>query len=209
MLATRSANINIWNLSDSALGPSPGCPSARPDALTIRSRLFAGRGWPQLRKFSLFFSQQRFLYVRSRKAAQGFNLLDLLIGLTLLIVVMTMSLEQLSSVSEKARLQAASRTLLSELNRARFLSISHNLAVRFEIRASPAEYGFGPGPTLSTWKPLGRGIEVTGMPRRPIQFHSRGTAAPAGSIELTNRAGRVRIIVNLVGRTRIEENYDR
>ena len=145
----------------------------------------------------------------SSEEARGFNLLDLLIVLALLLVVMTMSLEQLSSLSDKAQLQMAAHTLLSELQRARGLAISQNLAIRFEIRDSPVVYGFGPTPTPSIWKPLGSGIEVARMPRRPIQFHSRGTAAPGGSIELVNRAGSARIIVNLAGRTRIEEHYDR
>ena len=145
----------------------------------------------------------------SSEAARGFNLLDLLIGLALLLVVMTMSLEQLASVSDRAQLQLASHTLLSELQRARGLAISQNLAIRFEIRDSPVVYRFGPAPAPSIWKPLGPGIELARMPGRPIQFHSRGTAAPAGSIELANRAGIARIIVNLAGRTRIEEHYDR
>ncbi len=106
-------------------------------------------------------------------------------------------------VVSEFRLHAASESLLGAAGLARSMAISRNTDIRLLVDPSSARFSLGsPDREPATWTPLPPGVGFVAVPSRPITFHNRGTAAPAGTIGIANEAGAIRVVVAVSGRIR-------
>ena len=139
----------------------------------------------------------------NRSPARGFQLLDLMLTCLLIALLAGLTVPFLKSLSEAHQRQAACDMLVSALSKARALALSENLPVEFH--ADPAgrfalKVRQRDGPLI--WRRLPPGVQFERLPRNPVTFHSRGTAAPAGSFRLSGPEGGIRVVVAVSGRIR-------
>lgn len=137
------------------------------------------------------------------KQEPGFQLLELLVVVAILSLLAATSLPRLSALSAHFRLQGAAESMVSLLSRARSSALSRNQTVTFWVHPDGRQYGLGtPLDPPCHWLTLPPGVVVSGQPATRISFHTRASAAPAGSLVLENAAGRVQVVVSVTGRIR-------
>ncbi len=138
--------------------------------------------------------------------SSGFSLIELLLALGLGMAVTAAALPSAARMLDAYRLEAAARGVAGDLELARMLAVTRNsqVAVRFD-RESNSYWLLEGEELLAAARPLPRGVRLAEVMRRDIRFHSRGNAAPAGSVLIANPAGKIRVTVSAAGRVRRRE----
>ncbi|MDI9612707.1 MAG: GspH/FimT family pseudopilin [Acidobacteriota bacterium] len=140
-------------------------------------------------------------------SAAGWSLAELLVALTLMAVLASFALPGLERIAKAWTLWESAKALESSLMWGRMHSIMANESVRFD--ASEQGYGWsdpesGESYTASL-RTFPHGVRMTSFPSRPLRFHPRGNAAPAGSYAVTDGRGAYRIVVSPGGRIRFQQ----
>ncbi len=137
----------------------------------------------------------------------GFSLIELMIALSVVVIAIAAGVQFARGVAGWQRLRSGADLFVSAAERARALAVSRNGS--FEIRVHENRKAFAVIAVGSLepplWRGLPRGVEFASLPRRPITFFSRGTAAPAGTFGLASESGRIDVIVAGSGRIRWEK----
>ncbi|MDA2929210.1 GspH/FimT family pseudopilin [Acidobacteria bacterium AH-259-O06] len=137
--------------------------------------------------------------------ARGYNLLEVILVCGLVGSVSTIGLSSLQGMGEQQRLHVAAESLLSTVTGARFQAVSKNLAIQVLVHADHRKFAVVvKNEEAAIWQSLPRGVTFSRVPRKPPTFYSRGFASPGGTFTLTNRCGRIRVIISLSGRVRWE-----
>lgn len=173
----------------------------------IRSScLFASRLRPRIRKPAPPAPRRgpsRFRTFPNLSAVRGFQLLDLMLTCLVIAVLAGLSAPFLQGLTEAQKSGAACDLLVSTVSKARALAIAENLPVQLVAEPS-GRFGLQvrgrDSPVI--WRRLPEGVRFRRLPRNPVTFHSRGTAAPSGSYELEGPAGGMRVVVAVSGRIR-------
>ncbi len=133
----------------------------------------------------------------------GFQLLDAMLTCLLIALLLAATLPFLTGLAEEQRRAAACHVLVSTLSKARALSVSENLAVRLIAEPSGrfALQAVGDRRPLA-WRRLPGGVRFERLPRRPVTFHPRGTASPAGTYHRAESGATLKVVVAVSGRIR-------
>ncbi len=133
---------------------------------------------------------------------RGISYVEVLITCMLLAVFASAGLTSVNGFKRAADLQMSCQVMVSDLNRARIQAISSNLPVSVIVRPDRLAYAVVEAGDTAQWRELPRGVRLASAPTRPVTFHSRGGAAPAGSFTIANSTGQLRIVVSPLGRVR-------
>ncbi len=139
----------------------------------------------------------------SLQSPRGFSLIDLLLTCFLIFLLAGLGVPFLHGLAAEQKRMAACDLLVSALAKARALAISRNTPVR--LLAEPSgrfalQAGARDSPVV--WRQLPAPVRFLKTPRRPVLFHSRGTASPGGSYLLGDEEGSLKVIVSVSGRVR-------
>jgi type II secretory pathway pseudopilin PulG len=139
----------------------------------------------------------------------GFCLLEALAALSCALVLTAIAVPNAGRMRHGIALWGGTRLIESSLQWGRMHAITTNTSVMFQV--DPDGRGFywsdpvSGAPYASSARIFAGGVRLTGFPKKSLRFYPRGNAAPAGTFTLTGDAGTYRVIVNLAGRIRIEQ----
>jgi prepilin-type N-terminal cleavage/methylation domain-containing protein len=159
---------------------------------------------------------------RNDPFSSGLSLLELLVVLILLAIGVTLALPNISPWIEKYRVQKAARQLVTDLQHAKLMAVSHKIQHRvfFDVAGTSYRIEQGNAPTGSTaWFQIGiprslsdpenphyaRGVALTtSFTGNMVIFSARGTASPAGTVSLIGTNYTRHVTVILTGRIRAD-----
>jgi type II secretory pathway pseudopilin PulG len=135
---------------------------------------------------------------------KGFQLLELSIVLLLVGLSAGLAVQGFVGITDHYDLEVARRQFVSDLSKARALSMSRNLAIEVLVNPNSSGYALHPakGASSPMWTSLPEGVAISASPSLPVTFRSRGSVSPAGSYTLLGSAGEIRVIVAVSGRIR-------
>ena len=134
---------------------------------------------------------------------RGLQLFETAVAISLLLTLAGWSAFGARRFLAEHRLHAAGLSMVSAAAAARSMAVTRNTDIQLAARSGSGEFGLTPRHSEpSNWKSLPPGVHFASVPARPITFHGRGTAAPAGSFRITNEAGTLRILIAVSGRAR-------
>ena len=140
---------------------------------------------------------------RARGNVHGYQLLEVTLTCLLIGFLASLAWPAYQQVRDHWRLSQGSHLFLSLLEQGRMEAVGRNLTVQIRISTDAGSATIAPeGEEAGHWMNLPRGVRVVRRPNRDIAFHSRGTAAPGGTIVLGNSAGKIRIVISPAGRIR-------
>jgi hypothetical protein len=161
-------------------------------------------------------SRKRLLLASSTEATvlqfqriRGFSAHELLVAAAICALatasIVPFSLQTLRWV----RLRTSVHEFARELHRARLLAIARGAAVRMEVDDGENRYRLiaadDPSGLLGAEHHTAEGIRFDALPARPLTFHPWGSASPAGSYVLSGSVAKIKVVVSLAGRLRVEE----
>lgn len=142
------------------------------------------------------------------KHSSGSSLPELLVVISCAAIILSLAAPGLHRISQEWKLWGGVQLLVASLRWAKTQAISANSSVLFEVdeggkrfRCKDSESGAA---FASSEREMPPGIAVVSAPRSPLRFHQRGNAAPAGSYVIAGRTGIYRVVVNIVGRIRVQ-----
>lgn len=143
---------------------------------------------------------------RSSYSAPGYSLPEVLMALAIGSALMVMALPNMFELYHRYTLWTAAYELANELQNARMMAVAANTSIGLRCDARTGAYQLieATGAPVAVEHYLPRGVRFEHLPRTPLWFHSRGTAAPAGTFTLAEVIGRARVIVSVAGRIRME-----
>ena len=134
---------------------------------------------------------------------RGFQLFETTLAISLLLTVAGWSALSTQRFLTEQRLNAACLAMVSAAAAARAIAITRNTDIQLATRSPSREFALTPRhQEPASWKSLPVGVSFASVPARPVTFHGRGTAAPAGTLRVTNESGTIRIVVAVSGRVR-------
>ena len=133
---------------------------------------------------------------------KGYTLVEVVITCLLVIGAAGYGLNGLDGMARHHYLQAACQGLSSDLSRARVAAISGNLPVTVAIRQDRRAYSVTEPGEKQRWRELPRGVSFASFPKTNLTFYSRGSAVPAATYVMANKAGEIRVVVSASGRVR-------
>jgi len=146
-----------------------------------------------------------------RRCTRGLSIYELVLA-TALVTMAAAGIVPFSVQSLRwIRLRSSVHDFVRELHRARLLAIAYGTPIRMDVSGTNSSYRLVS--TSSALGPVGaeyhnaEGVRFQSLPARPLTFHPWGTASPAGSYVISGSVGRIRIVVSLTGRLRVEEVY--
>ncbi len=141
-------------------------------------------------------------------SAAGSSLAELLVALALAAVLASFALPGVERIARAWTLWESAKALEASLGWGRMHAITANESVRFDVSAQG--YGWSDPesgePYTASLRTFPRGVRMTSFPSRPLRFHPRGNAAPAGSYSVADGRGAFRIVVSPGGRIRIQQD---
>ncbi len=135
---------------------------------------------------------------------RGLTLLELLIALTLISFSLTAGLRFATGLVRQHQLHGTGQQLVATLNQARRLAVARNAVIQLETDPAGKRFGLKPrgNSAPESWSHLPAEVHWRRLPKKPITFFPRGSAAPAGSLAISNSAGTLRVVVAVSGRVR-------
>jgi hypothetical protein len=144
-----------------------------------------------------------------KRCTRGLSIYELMLATALIAIIAAGIVPFSVQTLRWIRLRTSVHDFVRELHRARLLAIACGTPVRMEVNEIDSSYRLVS--TSSALGPVGveyhnaEGILFQSLPSRPLIFHPWGTASPAGSYVISGSVGRIRIVVSLTGRLRVEE----
>lgn len=143
-----------------------------------------------------------------RHTGHGYSLLELALLLTLMLVLAGIAAPITSHGFRSLELKLAADSFARELGRARLQALAENSPIAVQVEATRGSYQLvsAKDPTFfrGPQRFLGQKVSFVKVPSRLVVFYPWGTAAPAGTYQLSNRTGQIQIVVSLTGRIRLE-----
>ena len=145
----------------------------------------------------------------------GFTLIEMMIIIAIMAIFAGIAVPNFLSYLPKHRLNGAARQVMGDLMAARMKAVSQNCDVRVAFVAYDAEYKIWTDSdndgAIDSGEEITKNIQsdyhdVTISTTKNIEFHSRGTANPYGTIALTgsNSTNSKNVNVRITGRVMIE-----
>jgi Tfp pilus assembly protein FimT len=138
------------------------------------------------------------------------SLVELVIALVCASLLVAAAVPSLQRLQQEWTLLGGARAVETSLHWGRAYAVSTNNALMFEVDEDGGGFHWtdpdGGEVYASTVRKLPGRVRIVNAPRRPLRFHQRGNAAPAGTYELVGEAGSYRVVVNPAGRIRVQRN---
>jgi type IV fimbrial biogenesis protein FimT len=145
----------------------------------------------------------------------GFTLIEMMIVIAIMGIFAGIAIPNYLSYMPKHRLNGAARRVMGDLMAARMKAVSQNCDVRVAFVADDAEYKIWTDSNndgaIDSGEEITKNIQsnyhdVTISTTKNIEFHSRGTANPSGTITLTgsNSTNSKNVNIRITGRVKIE-----
>ena len=145
----------------------------------------------------------------------GFTLIEMMIVIAIMAIFAGIAIPNYLAWLPKSRLNGAARQVMGDLMAARMKAVSQNCDVGLAFVADDAEYKIwtdsNNDDTIDSGEEITKDIhsdyyDVTISTTKKIEFHSRGTANPYGTIALTssNSTNSKNVNVRITGRVMIE-----
>jgi prepilin-type N-terminal cleavage/methylation domain-containing protein len=139
---------------------------------------------------------------------KGFSIVEMLIVMGLILFLSTIASSMFSNHVKNRNLKEAAACLMSDIKLAKQKSAVEKTDISITINPDMNGYIFS-GATKN-FSNFGNGIIIkdNNFSSNTINFQSRGTCSPGGSIQLGNSLGsNIKIIVTPMGRVRSVETY--
>jgi Tfp pilus assembly protein FimT len=140
----------------------------------------------------------------------GVSLIELVVALACASLLVAAAVPNLHRIQQEWTLLGGARAVETSLHWGRAYAVSTNSALTFEVDENGGGFHWTDPDTgevyASTVRKLPGRVRIVNAPRRPLRFHQRGNAAPAGTYELLGETGSCRVVVNPAGRIRIQRN---
>ena len=150
----------------------------------------------------------------------GFTLYELLVVLAILAIIGTIGTVSLLGARERYRMSGLANTIKSDLNRGKIIAARNKGYVVLQVSENYydlfVDNGAG-GATAGDWQREGAEVQIsrreippsislaTNFPGDHLRLRRSGRIRP-GTFTLENRSGkRVRVVINAVGRIRVED----
>ena len=134
---------------------------------------------------------------------RGFQLFETAVAISLLLTVAGWSALSTQRFLAEHRLNAACLAIVSAATAARAIAITRNTDMQLATRSLSREFGLTPRhEEPASWRSLPAGVSFASVPARSVTFHGRGTAAPAGTLRITNESGTLSVVIAVSGRVR-------
>jgi len=134
---------------------------------------------------------------------RGFQLFETAVAISLLLIAAGWSTLTTRRVLAEQRLNSACVAIVSAAAAARAIAITRDNDMQLAVRSLSREFALAPlHREPAGWKSLPAGVSFASVPARSVTFHGRGTAAPAGTLRITNESGTLGIVVAVSGRVR-------
>ena len=141
---------------------------------------------------------------------EGVTLAELVIVLTCVCLVLMATVPNIDRLHKRWQLWGAATVLESSLAWGRMNAVATNGSLLLQVDEDGGRFCWVDAVTgeelESTIRFLPGDVRIVSHPRRPLRFFPRGNAAPAGTYVLEGRAGQYRVIVNILGRVRIQKD---
>lgn len=153
------------------------------------------------------------VWYRPARPPRGFSLLEVLWGLSLLLVLAAATAPSVAALRGHARLYAAAQQLAADLSGARFRAVVERRRVSVILEPEAGSYRIIAGaagaeaslsPEQKAELPPGVQIDSVTAPGHVIAFRAGGHAVPFGTVTLRRGAEKRSIVVSLAGRVRIQ-----
>ena len=134
----------------------------------------------------------------------GFTLIETAVAALLFLLLASWAWPQLRELVERQTLRASAQVLTAELSSARSRALGLNESFSLVVAADGRAYAVTAGGGEARLRTLPKGVRFIRTPGRAVTFHSRGSAAPAGTYELSAGNASARVVVSVGGRVRWE-----
>jgi uncharacterized membrane protein (UPF0127 family) len=113
-------------------------------------------------------------------------------------------------IQQEWTLRGAVQILESSLRWGHAHAISSNSALMFVVEEDGRSFSWTDPQTGTKYESsirwLPRQVRIAKVPAKPLRFHPSGNAAPAGTYVVEGDAGSYKVVVNLVGRIRVQRD---
>ena len=145
----------------------------------------------------------------------GFTLIEMMIVIAIMAILTGIAVPNYLAWLPKSRLNGAARQVMGDLMAARMKAVSQNCDVRVAFVAGDAKYKIwtdsNNNDSIDSGEEITKDIQldyydITIIATKNIEFHSRGTANPYGTIALTgsNSTNSKNVNIRITGRVMIE-----
>jgi prepilin-type N-terminal cleavage/methylation domain-containing protein len=145
---------------------------------------------------------------RKVNSNKGFSIIEMLVVIILITLLATISGSMFSNHVKNRNLKEAAACLMSDIKLAKQKSAAERTNISITI--NPDQNGYIFSGAIKNFSNFGNGIVIkdNNFSSNTINFQSRGTCSPGGSIQLGNSLGsNIKIIVSPIGRVRSIETY--
>lgn len=147
---------------------------------------------------------------RTGKFSLGFSLIEILVVLAGATILLAVAVPSVGKLYQEWVLWGAAHTVESSLRWGRAQAVTANSSVMFVVEGDGRVfYWLDPesGDTFeSTVRYLPEQVRIVSVPKKALRFSPRGNATPAGTYLLQGEAGFCRVVVNVVGRIRVQRD---
>lgn len=143
-----------------------------------------------------------------KKCSSGSSIAELLVVISCSAIILSLAAPGLHRMSGEWRLWGGVQLVVASLRWGKAHAIAANSSVLFDVDAGGRRFRCKDPESGAAFAASERempvGIVVASAPRSPVRFHSRGNAAPAGSYLITGPTASYRVVVNIMGRIRVQ-----
>jgi hypothetical protein len=145
----------------------------------------------------------------ARPNPAGIGLMELLVTITCCSVLIVVGVPNLNRLSQEFSLKGGVQLLEASLLWGRMHAISANTSLMLVVEpAGRVFYWVDPVSGAryeGSVRTLPAHVRIAAAPRRPLRFFQHGNAAPAGTYMVQGDTGAFRVVVNTMGRIRIQK----
>src|SRR5512143_2654181 len=141
---------------------------------------------------------------------EGLSLIEAVIVLLCAALLTTVALPNLHGLQQRWSLWGGARLVETSLQWGRMYAVTTNGAMSFQVDQGGRQFSWSDPSSGERYESpvrfLPGRIRIISSPHTPLRFYQRGNAAPAGTYVLQGEAGLCRVVVNTMGRIRIQWN---
>lgn len=135
---------------------------------------------------------------------RGFSLVELMVVMAVSAILLSVAAPSVWALFRSYRLESGAREVAGALQQARAQAITQNLSARVRFKTGTGGYRLETGESVVMHQ-LPPRVRFGAVPAQGILFHSRGNAAPAGSVVLWSEDRARKVVVSISGRIRITD----
>lgn len=147
--------------------------------------------------------------ITKNRIPSGFGLAELLFVLMLMGIMAGYAAPGVHRIRQEWSLYGSARMVESSLLWGRTHAIAANDSLAFIIDGNGRRFYWLTPEGLryeNSVRYLPAGVCITQSPAKPLRFYQHGNAAPAGSYVIQGAAGKYRVVVNIMGRIRVQRD---